>query len=370
MTYKSGKFVFSRKFSNEALSSYLIEAKILYSTVIDLPILPELSAQIQEEIIRRSIFGTAALEGNPLSESRVAQIVSECNKTEQMERAEREIRNLKLAYDFVASQKISNTPFLPGETLIQNIHALITVDLGYKNNIPGKYRDHLVKVGDVEHGGIYVPPKCLVDIERLMKEYVAWINHDEILQLNPIIRAALAHYHLSLIHPFADGNGRTTRLVEALLLRLAGIKYVPIMLSNYYYRNMDDYFWAFSNSIKNKENDLTPFLEFVLRGVVDSLNGIKERITFFIRKFTLRDYYGFLKGDKRITQRQHDLLMILLSYLKPFTFQDLFRVDSLRLLYRGVSERTAKRDLKKICDMRLLNVLDKGKYELNFRVLG
>jgi Fic family protein len=369
LTFKSGNFVLSRKFNEGELSLPLLQSRILYETVRDLPILPGLSAQIEEELIRRSIFGTAALEGNPLTEERVGQIISEPAMEQKMGRAEKEIRNLKDAYySFVRGWKILETVFTLEEDLIRQMHSLITHDIEHEYNVPGQYRNHLVKVGDDEHGGVYTPPKVLADIETLMKEFTQWINSEEILNLDPVIRAALAHYHFGLIHPFGDGNGRTARLIEALLMRLAGMKYVPIMLSNFYYRNMDDYFWAFSRARKNEEHDVTPFVGFVLKGVVESLNEIKGRIIFFIRKFALRDYYAFLRTGRQITQRQHDLLIIALDGLTPFALGDLFTVSPFNVLYRNVSERTARRDLKKLYDEHLLNVTE-GKYQLNLRVL-
>ena len=369
LTFKSGNFVLSRKYDEGKLLPSLLEAKILYETVRDLPILPELSAQIEAELIRRSIFGTAALEGNPLTEERVGQIISEPAKEQKMERAEKEIRNLKVAYDsFIRKWDVSDSVFKLEKDHITKIHSIVTHDIEYENNVPGQYRNHLVKVGDAEHGGVYAPPKMLADIEKLMREFIQWINNEEILNLDPVIRAALAHYHFGLIHPFGDGNGRTARLIEALLMRLAGMKYVPIMLSNFYYKNMDEYFLAFSNARKSEEHDVTPFVGFVLKGVVGSLNEIKERIIFFIRKFALRDYYAFLRTGKRITQRQHDLLSIALDGLTPFTLGDLFIVSPFNVLYRNISERTVRRDLKKLSDAQLLYVAE-GKYHLNVRVL-
>jgi Fic family protein len=96
--------------------------------------------------------------------------------------------------------------------------------------MPGQYRNHIVKVGNADHGNVYTPPKCLADIENLMREFLEWINSDSITSLNPILRAGLAHYNMGLIHPFGDGNGRTARLIEALLMKSSGIRYVPIML--------------------------------------------------------------------------------------------------------------------------------------------
>lgn len=369
LTFKSGKFVFSRKFDRDKLLMPVIEAQILYKTVSYLPILPNLAEKLEEEIIRRSIFGTAAIEGNPLNEEEVDRILSQPESTEKLEQAKQEIRNLKAAYDFVASLQSSGSPFELTEEIVKKVHHIITKDIEYRYNRPGHYRDHIIKVGNEEHGGIYTPPKILADIKTLMKEFISWINSKEITEEEPSIRAGLAHYHLALIHPFGDGNGRAARLIEALLLRTAGIKYVPIMLSNFYYRNMDEYFWTFSNSIKNKENDVTPFMEFFFRGVIDSLEDIRERITSLIRTLALRDYYSFLKGEKAITQRQHDLLTILLEQLQPLRLVDLLHKPPFNILYGKVSERTARRDLKKLLDNKLLN-LEGNNYTLNLRVLG
>lgn len=140
--------------------------------------------------------------------------------------------------------------------------------------MPGQYRNHIVKVGNADHGNVYTPPKCLADIENLMREFLEWINSDSITSLNPILRAGLAHYNMGLIHPFGDGNGRTARLIEALLMKSSGIRYVPIMLSNFYYAHINEYCRAFSLTRKDKEHTVTTFLEFVLKGVIESLYAI------------------------------------------------------------------------------------------------
>ena len=273
MTFKSGKFVFSAKYDEQKIKPLLVESRILYETIKDLPILPDMATSLEEELIRRSIFGTAAIEGSPLTEEKVAEIVSSPEYTGKTKKAEKEILNLKNVYGLIKVLPEGTSPFRIGEDLIKNIHEIITKDLEDKQNTPGKYRSDIVYVGDEGHGGRYVPPKILDDIKNLMKEYAEWINSEDIKNLSPIIRAALAHYHFGLIHPFGDGNGRTARVIEALLLSAAGIKYIPVMLSNFYYKNMDDYYWAFSKSIKNKENDVTPFLEFVLKGFIEELKN-------------------------------------------------------------------------------------------------
>ncbi len=367
--FKSGNFIFSRRHQDPEIETLHVWGLVLYKTVSDLPILPAWSSQLEETIIRRSIFGTAALEGNPLKEEEVGKIIGDKSQPEKSARAEQEIRNLKAAYQFIRELTPASTPPVIDEALIKKVHALITAHIEHPNNVPGLYRNHKVQVGDEDHGGVYTPPKCLPDIEKLMQAFILWINSDQMLATNPYFRAALAHYHLGLIHPFSDGNGRVARIFEALLLRLSGQKYVPTMLSNYYYRNMDEYFRAFSITRKDKESDVSPFIKFVLKGVIDSLEEIKNRITYFIRRLALRDHYAALHREKTIIQRQYDLLTMLLQDLKPFTLPDLFGTSPMNTLYRNVSERTARRDLKKLLEMNLLTCMN-DQYTLNLEALG
>lgn len=144
---------------------------------------------------------------------------------------------------------------------------------------------------------------------------------------------------------------------------------MPKELSNYYYRNVDDYYIAFSKSIKLKK-DITPFLEFMLKASVESLQGIKERIVYFIRRVSLRDLYAFEKRKRRLTKRQFDLLSLLLDNSVEFKLKDLQEKSPFSILYRKVSTQTARRDLKKLTDLQFFKVSEDNKYYLNLRVMG
>jgi Fic family protein len=369
MTFKSGNFIFSMKHNIPELQSFLYEAKLLYATIADLPILPEWSAYLEEELIRRSIFSTAAIEGNPLKEEEVGKIIEQKDNVETGNESKQAIVNLSKVYNNIKKIEPATEPYKLTEEIIKGVHGIITANLRNPDNIPGIYRNHVVKVGDMEHGGIYTPPKCRPDIESLMREFVEWINSKEVMQLDILIRAALAHYHLGLIHPFGNGNGRTIRIIEAMLLRVSGMKYVPTMLSNYYYRKMDDYYFSFSQTRKNQENDVTIFLKFMLEGVVDSLKEIKNNVTFRIRLLVMRDYYSFLKSKRTITQRQHDLICMLLEGLGSISLKDLFNVSPYNTLYRHVGERTARRDIDKLLKLGVLTQKN-DHYVLNIKALG
>jgi len=358
MTFKSGQFVFSSKFEPDVMEG-LLRARLLYSSFQDLPIMPADDNRIYTDLVRRSIFCTAAIEGNPLNEARVNEIIDEPIPEKMKGPAEKEIVNLKNAYA-VALEFAQQTNFKLTEALIKKLHSLIVKDLNDEELLPGIYRNHVVKIGNTEHGGVYTPPKTQADIKNLMKTFVTWLGSARMAKSDPIIKAGIAHYHFCLIHPFADGNGRTARLIEAAILFNAGIKYVPVMLSNYYYSNIDQYYTVFSKTIKAKNDSVSHFLKFVIDGFIKSTEDVSSSVKDLIRTLLLRQHYEVNLKAKLINQRQFDLLNYILTqddkiYLEKF----------LIIIFKTVSVRTARRDLDKLNEEGFLIIEGDSQYIVN-----
>ncbi|MCI5158400.1 MAG: Fic family protein, partial [Candidatus Electrothrix sp. AUS1_2] len=141
--------------------------------------------------------------------------------------------------------------------------------------------------------------------------------------------------------------------------RAAGVKYLPTMLSNYYYREIDSYFIAFSECRKNKESDLTPFVRFVLRGAVESLHEMNSRITAHLRTSALNNYFQSLRAAGKINSRQFELLSLLLQAPEEqcITVSSIRTELPYRALYASVSDRTAKRDLTRLLELKLVTAV-------------
>lgn len=367
MTLKSGKYVLSANCDFQQVLPKVVEAQVLYMTVNDLPILPELASQMDRDLIRRSIHGTAAIEGNPLDIDEVDELLSGEDEHFDLDVPAREIINLKRAYDDLMGEIKSDWRLT--EDFIKLVHKTITYGISHRSNEPGCYRNYKVEVGDSSHGGKYIPPKILPDIQKIMPIFIDWINGGQFDEVHPFIKASIAHYYLGLIHPFGDGNGRTARFIEASILTHKDYKYVPKMLSNYYYKNMDKYYSVFRSSERSKEHNINPFVTFSLDGIIASLNDIRGRITYSIRLLALRDYNELLRSVKKITKRQSDLLKILLEENEPFSKKDLFSKTYFKILYKNVSEDTARRDIKNLVHLGIL-IKDKDRYRLNINALG
>lgn len=101
------------------------------------------------------------------------------------------------------------------EAEVLNIHALVLRGIDRDN--AGRYRQVPVLISGSRH----VPPQPWA-IPKLMEDYGYWLSSSETAALHPVIHAAEAHERLVTIHPFIDGNGRTSRLVMNLILLQKG----------------------------------------------------------------------------------------------------------------------------------------------------
>jgi Fic family protein len=99
---------------------------------------------------------------------------------------------------------------------------------------------------------IYTPPSGEAIIREKLANLEKFINQDE--KVDPLIKMALMHYQFEAIHPFADGNGRTGRILLLLYLKLSGLLDTPaIYLSEYIIKHKADYYKKLRGVTENAE---------------------------------------------------------------------------------------------------------------------
>ncbi len=88
---------------------------------------------------------------------------------------------------------------------------------------------------------IYEPPQDAAVVESLMRNLIDFIHADD--GLDPLLRMAIAHHQFESIHPFYDGNGRTGRILNLLMLQRDGLLDLPVLyLSRYLTTTKPDYY--------------------------------------------------------------------------------------------------------------------------------
>ena len=114
-----------------------------------------------------------------------------------------------------------------------------------KEDIAGKYREYLVRVGS------YLAPDWQ-EVEKMMRELVGFINKN-LDKLNSVELSAKAHYRFEKIHPFGDGNGRVGRLLMNYILWHTG--YPMIIIE---YKKRKSYYKALT---KDEEGFVSYFIK-------------------------------------------------------------------------------------------------------------
>ena len=111
---------------------------------------------------------------------------------------------------------------------------------------------------------IYEPPQDAVLIEKLMTDLVNFIHADD--ELDPLLRMAIAHHQFESIHPFYDGNGRTGRILNLLMLQREGLMNLPVLyLSRYITATKDNYYRLLQST--RETHDWVSWCLYIVEGV-------------------------------------------------------------------------------------------------------
>lgn len=111
---------------------------------------------------------------------------------------------------------------------------------------------------------IYEPPQDAVLIETLMKDLVEFIHTDN--DLDPLLRMAIVHHQFESIHPFYDGNGRTGRILNLLMMQREGLLDLPVLyLSRYITSTKSQYYQLLQSTRETR--DWVDWCIYIVKGV-------------------------------------------------------------------------------------------------------
>lgn len=222
------------------------------------PIPKETLKSLKESINLEWTYNSNGIEGNTLTLRETQVVLEGITVGGKSIKEHLEAINHEQAILFLDELVKENEPIT--EWNIKNIHQLILKEIDNKN--AGKYRRENVTI----KGATHIPPdyiKVPELMEKLILNYKTWNNY------HPLIRAALLHGELVKIHPFIDGNGRTSRLLMNLELMNSG--YNPIIIKK---EDRLKYYEALDKA--HITGNYTDFVKLVTKLEVDMLNKYLE----------------------------------------------------------------------------------------------
>ena len=222
-----------------------------------------------------SSFASTSIEGNPLPLTKVKKILKA--KPDHLRDSEREVLNYNQALQDL-NKRLEEDKITLSVQFILKIQGQVVQRLLPKSET-GQLREKPVVVNDPRTGqSVYLPPE-VKNVKPLIEELIEFTNNRE--KIDALILAGIFHKQMVIIHPFMDGNGRTTRLATKVLLAAMGLNTFSLFsFENYYNKNVTRYFQTvgeFGNyyDLAGKI-DFTPWLEYFTEGIIDELLRVEK----------------------------------------------------------------------------------------------
>lgn len=188
---------------------------------------------------------------------------------------------------------------------------------------------------------VYTPPKGDKLIKDLMENILQFINNDKRHNINPLLKMVISHYQFEAIHPFSDGNGRTGRILNVLILINKGLIRYPILYLSKYIINNKDSYYHYLNGVSARQ-DWENWLKFMLTAISETAQYTIFKIEEIMQQFeSTRKYI-----DKRFPKLDYSVIEAI--YTQPY-------IKAVHLVGEKIRSRnTAAKYLEKLSELNVL----------------
>lgn len=265
----------------------------------------------------RTIKATLAIEGHTFTEEQITAIL-ENKKVLGSKKEIPEVKNAIVLYEEIDSFKMESTKsFLMAHSKL--MRGIIESSGQFRSKNVGVLNGQVVK---------HVAPKPAM-VPKLISSLFDWLKKEK--ELHVLIKSCIVHYEIEFIHPFEDGNGRMGRFWQSVMLTRFNplFKYVPI--ESLIEKNQQKYYDSLEKS--DKAGDSTPFIEFMLSIILESISEFNSQTKGVIS--TVND---------RLEKAKEHFAKI------PFSRKEYME------LFKSISSATASRDLKEGVSSKVLKI--------------
>jgi Fic family protein len=234
----------------------------ILAAAVQVPWIPAL----QKDTRIRNAHSSTAIEGNPLTLEQVRAIEEGREIPATAQRPRREVANYFAGLRFV--EKNAHRSVITHAEVLK-LHRILAANV-MDQGTAGQYRTIRVRVG----GYVAPPPER---VRPMMSDLLVWWNKNA-AKTSPILSSAVVHHQFETIHPFADGNGRTGRMLSLWELYRRGFDNHHIFsIDEFYWEDRPRYYAALEN-VRQEEGDRAAWLEYSAEGLRVTLERVWSRI--------------------------------------------------------------------------------------------
>lgn len=315
---------------------------------------PERLSALRRVATIESIGSSTRIEGSKLSDREVEKLLSNLEIKTFATRDEQEVAGYAELMDLVFSSW-QDIPFT--ENHVKQLHQIL---LRYSEKDAwhrGGYKTNTNSVAAFDENGVQLgivfQTASPFDTPRLMSELISWVaGQRELRYLHPLLITAIFVVVFLEIHPFQDGNGRTSRALTTLMLLQAGYAYVPYSsLESVIELNKEAYHLALrqtQGTIRSDAPNWQPWLVFFLRSLAEQVRRLEKKV----------------EREKLVLATLPELSLQILEFAREhgrITIGEAIKLT-------GASRNTLKQHFRSLVERRHLNQLGSGRgvwYELH-----
>ncbi len=278
---------------------------VIYAAHLSAPALARLALEARS----LSSYASTSIEGNPLPLTDVKRLLKEAPS--HVRNTEREVLNYNRALEWVQDQVITGQ-FEPNTATYVKIQGMVVAGLMENPSDIGCLRQKPVIIRDprVVDNIVFLPPDH-GEVAGLCGALFSFVRANQ-KELDPILLAGLFHKQAVIIHPFMDGNGRTTRLMTTGILGMTGLDFFPIFSFEVYYnRNVTRYFQMVGeqgdyNDLRG-QIDFSVWLEYFAEGILDELKRVQKTLPSYSARLEPhhKAILTYIDKNGSITQREY-----------------------------------------------------------------
>ena len=348
------------------IANQLTNAKAIVLSLRTIPYQKDWADELQMVQLKREVAGTSRIEGADFTDKELEAAMKET--AEQLQtRSQRQAAAAVKTYRWIAKLP-QDRPM--SEELICEIHRMLVTDADDDHCPPGKTRgrDQNVTFGAPRHRGVEGGDECKKAFSELCSA-----AQQEFQAHDPLIQALALHYHFAAMHPFLDGNGRTARALEAMMLQRTGLKdALFIAMSNYYYEEKTAYLNTLAE-VRANEYDLTSFLMFGLKGIEQQGKRLFDEIRKNVAKALFRnlmyDLFNRLRTPrKRVMKERHIEILKLLLNTDRMNLDELTERTKIYYHTLGNSRKALIRDINYLIGLRAIEFTKQPDNKYDFFV--
>ncbi|PTH32395.1 Fic family protein [Staphylococcus arlettae] len=312
--------------------------------------LPEAATEsLHKDIIVNELFSTNQIEGVKSSKQEIVHSMKEIKenpkKTVRFKSMlnsylgilyeendlPKEPKDIKRIYKMIAEEEVNENDKLDGDLFRQEVVKVVT------------------STDKIIHEGVTPHSKIIKYLQKLLN----FLNTPN--NIAPVIKVAISHYYMGYIHPFYDGNGRTSRFINSLYLDKEYDKLTAISLSRAIDNNKKTYYDMFdkTNSVMNK-GELNYFIDNFLTFIKEGQKGLIEEL--LMKKAQLYHASQKIGNDNILNSltENHRRIMFILAQIQYFSLEESTTVQELSI-YLKVSHQTTRKLLNELIELEYID---------------